>query len=541
MLYNEYMVKRKQNWSVRVQSSVIVDLMLVIMLLFVCFLLVFMNSGIEGKINFSLATGIYNSDVSIVLSRDRIVDNLSEYKIRYTLDGNEVKYDSLDGEQPVYLTAPEKGYNAFTIRTALCSENHGCKKSYYATYVLGKNISEDTRISIINLVSPYEGLYDYEKGIMVPGRKYDEGILEAYETGKYMFGNYYERGKDWIRDAHMTMFDENGKTVYDNDIGIMVSGGTSSEMEVKSLKLISKNESELFSYSGKQYETLRLRNGSQDYVQGNIRSSVVSRLAEESGFKECPGTMRAVVFLNNKYYGIFDIQQPFSASFFSNDLSIGRSRMVEKYKGSENDTLKTNGLYELFDHDVWNEDAINRLESAVDIDDYLLYYSVQIMWNNMDWLTNNYGLWKYTGAVDRDSDNGFEDGRYRFFMYDTDIVYYSANNIQFFNGADGDILVDIMENGRLAKGNTFRKIMGVNSYREKFIDILRELVNGAFKTENVVRVIDEEAAKIDRQVELFNSDEYENWQKWIELLKATAAKREDEVRADVKKYFGVDL
>ena len=174
------------------------------------------------------------------------------------------------------------------------------------------------------------------------------------------------------------------------------------------------------------------------------------------------------------------------------------------------------------------------------MDSYLNYYALQILWNNTDWPMNNYGLWRYNDT--QASNNEYEDGRARFMIYDTDLVYYSKDNVEWFDGATSDTFVNLMDYKYNGAGSSFKNVVKSKYYRERFIGILRTLINGPFKTDNVLRIIDEEKAKIDYQMRLFYDDEiYREWEDWIDVVRKAAAKREGEVRTDIKKYFGIDL
>ena len=153
---------------------------------------------------------------------------------------------------------------------------------------------------------------------------------------------------------------------------------------------------------------------------------------------------------------------------------------------------------------------------------------------------NNYTAWRYKGRDD--GLNKYKDGKLRFLLRDTDLTYYTDENTEWFEGSKGDIFEYLMEGKYNGKGSVFPKVMESEYYRNRFIEILRELINGPFRTENVLKIIDEEAAKIDHQVELWSTpEEYEEWKHWIEVLRGAAASREQEVRDDVFKYFGVVL
>ena len=172
----------------------------------------------------------------------------------------------------------------------------------------------------------------------------------------------------------------------------------------------------------------------------------------------------------------------------------------------------------------------------IDMDDYLQYFAVQILFNNTDWPMNNFEAWRVNGK--NRTNNKYEDGRIRFLVYDTDLIYYNEEGILWFEGSIGDIFKYLMEGKYNGTGSTFKKVMESEYYRAKFIILLEELLDGPFATENVLKVINEEAEKIDHQVKLFSSDEeYQEWSENVEMMKRAAAERENEVRFDIEEYL----
>ena len=91
------------------------------------------------------------------------------------------------------------------------------------------------------------------------------------------------------------------------------------------------------------------------------------------------------------------------------------------------------------------------------MDNYLLYYAINILANNTDWPQNNFEIWKYDGPYIEN--NKYTDGRYRFLIYDTDLTYYSSKNEIFFDGCDKDTFVSLMENIYRSEDSTFSNVM----------------------------------------------------------------------------------
>lgn len=497
---------------------------------------------IKNYVGFNFESGFYDHDIDLILT-----SNYGDKgNIKYNLSGDSLDKDGIIYDNPIKLIVPEEGYEVYTVKASYCNVNNWCGEPFYETYVLGKELSRDVDIDIVSITSSYENLYDYYKGILVPGVKNKEAE-ERGEEHSYEVGNYNERGDEWIRDAHVTMFDKTGRIMLDKNLGIAVSGWTSSALETKSLKIVGNKKHGYtqipfdFGEGVSVYNSIKLRAGGQDLSYGNIRSSVVSRLAEESDFKGNTGTKRVVVFLNNEYYGIFDVQRSYSDSTLAKIYNLPDPDKVEKYKYSEGMAFDNGRVLDLFRADLRKEENREALEESVDLDEYFTYYALQILWNNTDWPMNNYEIWRYIDT-DNESSNKYQDGKYRFLIYDADLVYYTEGNKNYFEGAIGDLFSSLMEGKNKSNGSNFANVMKATEYKTRFLAVLRELINGPFETNNVLRIIDEEAAKIDRQMQIHYSDEeYEDWKGWINLMKKAAKERNGVVRADVKKYFGVDL
>lgn len=480
---------------------------------------------------FSEESGLYEKDIDLEMEVSGF-STKSPLMIRYNMNGDDLNNESEEYNSSIKLEVPEEGYKLYTITASVCDTEQNCTKPVVAFYLLGRNLSEDMTLDIIGINCSWHNLYDYDYGIMTGGATYDLN-RKSVDGDTYVSGNYNNRGKKWLRDAFIYMVSNDGETIINREGYIGISGETSSSYSVKSLKVAFYDE-------GKRDEVLKLRSGSQDQFSGNIRSSLINRLIAESGYDGGTSTERVVVFLNGEFYGIFDLQDDYSRVNLANRFGISNEKAIRIFKGSERMALEENGFWA----SIWDDlDTLEKrvsLERKVDMESFLIYYAIQILVNNTDWPMNNYMAWKYKGDIV--GTNKYTDGRLRFLLRDTDLTYFTDNNIDWFDGCKGDIFKQIMEGEYRGTESVFPKVMESEYYRNRFIEILRELINGPFRTENVLKIIDEEAAKIDHQVELWSTpEEYEEWEHWIEVLRGAAASREQEVRDDVFKYFGVVL
>lgn len=486
----------------------------------------------KDGIRFSKKSGFYDDTISLKLTSNRFWD-MGATEIRYTLDGDEPgrSGEVYDGE---LVLEKKDEVNLYTVTAAICNrDGGGCRKSSVGTYVIGDYVKDEVGLDIVSITSPWENLYNEKTGIFVEGDN-EEGALP----------NYLQRTEEWIRDANVVILRPGEGEVLDQKLGIQVSGGTSAMMDVKSLKLIgNKKDYEEFVFDFgkdstiKRYGSMRLRSGSQDMETGNIRSAVASRLAEESDFEGASATKRVVVYLNGDFYGIFDAQQNFSDSFLAKKFDLEDDNAIEKYKGSDRKVFEAAKVGELFEADLNDEKARKKLENKVDMDDYLKYFAIEILWNNTDWPMNSFEAWRYTGNKERK--NKYSDGRWRFLIYDTDLIYYPESGPIFFEGVAGDQLEALMESKYRGENSTFRPVMHSKYYREKFVGILEELMEGAFRTDNVLAIIDEERERIAKAEALYyTEEECRAWEAQIMAMREVAKERNEVVREDLERYFG---
>lgn len=510
------------------------------------------------EIKFSKETGLYDTDIEVELSSNgAVVAPATE--IRYTLNGDNPATNGKVYSGPIKLGMSEL-VNAIPIKATYCYIGGKCGKTYINTYILAADPEKDITLQIISLTSNHNNLYDYERGIFIKGKTYDDNIAKGMNPEEFVPGNYSQRDEDWIRGADVVLLDPSEMEantdkgiLWDQEIGIQISGGTSAADPIKSLKLVANRKygydklAYSFSPSGdstvglaipKKYNSLRLRAGGQDKNSGNIRSSLVSRLTEESEFDGYSATKRAVAYLNGQFYGVVDVEQNFSDSFLAKRFGLAESDDIVKIKKSESKAFAEAGVTGLFERDLNDPENREALEKMVDMDNYLKYYALEILWNNTDWPGNSFEMWRYNGQeVDG---NKYSDGRWRFLIYDTDLIYYRDGNPVFFEGAVGDQLSAIMEGKYRAEGSTFPHVMESTYYRNKFVQIMQELMNGPFVTEHILKIIDEEAGKIAPAMRLYYGKQgYDEWQEWISLMKQAVVEQNQRLAEDMWTYFRV--
>ncbi len=497
---------------------------------------------------FSVPSGVYDTDITVTL---RPGNNAPlDTQIRYSTDGSEPAASDRIYSEPINFHF-EKGKLKLCTVKAVLYHNGQYSKTQEKTYVLTDDIKKTLGdVCLMHISSDQSGLYDYEKGIMVPGITYDENVAAGVKG--LVPGNYNQRTDEWIRDAKITMFSPDGERLLEQNIGLAIAGGTSASMGIKSLKLIAGNEYDpahdkfhLQFYDHDQdqlslvcdYTRLRLHAGQDYYYGSNLRSAVVSRLANESGFDGCTDTKRCLVFLNGKYYHILDLQQNYSDSFLKKRFSLDGENCIETAKGGEKDVFPAMGVDKLFSADLTVEENRAALEKAVDMDNFLQYYAINVMIQNNDWPQNNFEGWRYIGTPI--AENPYSDGRLRFLIFDPDVCYYGPKNSQFFDGCGKTTLSELMNRAHRAFDTVFVNVMKAECYRNHFLTILSDYMSTVFNDDNLLRIVNEEYEKISALSHQYNTEELiaKNDEQYAVMLEEVK-KADDKVKEAVAFCFG---
>ena len=492
-------------------------------------------------IAFNYESGFYNHDLEIKIVKD--IELPLATKIYYTIDGNNPTDKSILYENVINLELDSTKTKVIPLKVVLYLDGE-YSEIYQKTYVIDNDFDTHIRMNIASITCDYKDLYDYSTGIMVAGKTYDDEIIKNPDAKKQLVGNYRNRGEEWIKSAKMCFFSNDGEILNSLDIGLGISGGTSSSLNIKSLKLIAnyKNDNK-FKYNAfytdkdksknsmvSEFNNVRLRSGSQDRTITNIKSSFVSKIAEQSNFDGGTTTDRVIVYLNGNFYGIHDFQLTYSESTLARKYSLDDSEKIEKHKSREFEVLNEAGIYDLFKADLNNIENQKKLEKRIDIDNMILYYAINILGNNTDWPDNNYEIWKYNGEYN--SNNKYTDGKYRFLIYDTDMYYYSDDLPQSTEGFSTSCFRNIL-NGTMIRSDdsVFLDIIGVEKYRSKFITVISDLMNTSFDIDNLNSIIDCEYNKI----KYLNDDEKRD--NYIISMKEKAKNVLEDVDNVMDEYF----
>lgn len=470
----------------------------------------------ESVVELSHSSGIYADTFELTLS------SAEDGEIYYTTDGS----DPCDSETAVLYTAPiaitdrsgdknvvsavdpvqiagsfcepNRERNGFVsiieapsdedvdkctvIRAAVRKADGSTTGITAATYFIGtaeehiNGISEScaasgTDLAVISITMEYDDLFDPETGIYVKGNIFDQA-LEDYlaekrrvrdgETARQLDANYKQRGREWEREASVTMFEfspDGAEEVINQSCGIRIQGNYSRSDIQKGLRLYARNEygDNNFRYAvfGEEYlndsgdvmdkfKTLVLRAGGNCAFTTKFNDTYWQSLLHDSAC-DTKQSRPCVVYLNGEYWGLYVLEEDYTDDFMEDVHGVEKDNVVI-YKGDaetyeigykldegelpdgENEDYYFMELTNFFANhtDLKSSADFEEFSKLVDTDSVMDYFAVQIWINNKwDWPGKNWSMWKTT---ETDPSNPYADGRWRFMFYDMDFGGVSGGN-----------------------------------------------------------------------------------------------------------------
>ncbi len=479
-------------------------------------------AGNKPEVRFSLESGAYRSR-----SEYLTLETEPGFEIRYTLDGSLPSKDSAKYKKPILLSRKNAKARSLTesadlmylkktalrddsglpracvVRAAAFTPDGTAGNIRTHTYFMGMSLREKyAGAPVISIVTDPENLLDYDKGILVRGRVWDE--WKDTEAGRKIIAsdqpwfyetNYMQRGKEWERPASIEIFDGTEEPAVSQGVGIRIHGGASRVGAQRGFNLYFREaygkeclDYELIPDAANRitgsvigsFKFLMLRNGGNEAERMVFKDRMFQDLLKDRNCATQAGRL-AVLFLNGEYWGVYTLQEKYSARYFEDHYGIPRSEVIlieegRVEEGREDDIRLYQELMSFADRDLSDPDEWARFCGAVDTDSMADYYAIELYIANADWREDkNIRLWRA-----RTPGSGrYEDGRWRYALFDLE---YSAGLYgQEMTAAEFDSVSYAMEQHAL-----FRAAMRNESFRTKLKEAIISLGTGEFSESGVL-------------------------------------------------------
>lgn len=346
-------------------------------------------------------------------------------------------------------------------------------------------------LPVISLATDAGNFFDYDTGIYVAGRIFDENFDEDRFYGNHP-ANYNQRGVEWERPIHFEFFEAGGGLAIRQDLGVRTHGGATRAHHLKALRLYARSEygpsTLVYPFFGDdnatEHKRLLLRGSGNDVYQTMLRDAYVHSLVTHLNF-ETQAYRPATVFLNGEYWGIQNIRQRYDDHYLSLEYGLPReglailSTNATIETGSVSDSLSWLALRSFLNtSNLEAPETRARVETEIDVGSHIDYHVAQIFACNIDWPGNNVRFWRASG---HDSAFGPADGRWRWMLFDTDL---STANEDLSRAECNQLAVAAQYS------SIFPRLLAMSWYRDAFVNRFADQLNSAFLTHRTVAQLD---------------------------------------------------
>lgn len=498
--------------------------------------------GITQLPAFSVTPGIYDNAVTVAITAGE------GETIRYTTDCT-----TPNASSEVYSGELSISKNS-VIRAAAFRDGYLSGDVATATYLF-RSDGVNHALPVVTLVTDPDNLWNSKTGIYATGDQFDPDAASYADTLKS--ATYYqakfatEEQVDtiWEKPAAFSLFDDNGRQVFTQNVGIRIAGSFGRGRAQKGFNVIARKEygkgsMEYPFFENRpytEYKAVVLRAGAQDQNRSKIRDELASGLLEGTDINILYQAYRpTVLYLNGEYWGVYFMKEKRNRFFVAQhentennvDLAIGKGFKQRTY-GDNSDWVS---LYEYAtSHDLSSAEAYAYVSERMDVDSFRDYMIAEIYNGNTD--TYNFQYYRLKG------------GKWKFIFYDFCWGFQSPGH---------DTLAFRMGKtpSDVCSAKLFAAMLQNKGWRDSFCRRFGELLNTAFAPERVSALIEElygyVEPEIKREREKFNKDtfmgvrqprtnlgSYEGFQSEISKLKDFAQRRPEELKRQLQSNLGL--
>ncbi len=498
---------------------------------------------IEAPI-FSVAGGFYEDEFELELTAP------PDSMIYYTLDGSDPSDKSILYEDPILIKDVSKEPNIYSSRAdfnpvhdgqvesivdkiaiirAIAIDADGRKSDIVTnSYIIKKeNNTGYSEMYTVSLVTDPYNLFDYNEGIYVLGKDYDDFVAEggSLEDWIQAGANYRIDGKKSERPASIEIFDENGKCILDREIGIRIHGGTTRGCAQKSFSVYAREM-----YDGK--DTIEGLFGENTTIhkffiytnreKTKLRDTLVTRMLADRDMAT-QSFIYCNVFLDGEYWGIYLLAEEYDEYYFENHYGIERDNIQICEGATPPDVIQ----YLDTVSDKSEAVVYEQLCEMIDIQSFIDYYAAMIYLNNSDWLGYNARCYRSINVGRGEN----EDGKWRWGVWDIESVMYDAYVNTFHIGNISSWQDDLLA----------QALMKHEEFRKQFVITYMDLYNNVWQEDSILHIVSEMKNNIAESYAMHSERFYigEDIDKYYDKMKSFLIERKEYAFQQLKEEFGL--
>ena len=457
-----------------------------------------------------------------------------------------------------WYSPDEPVYKGTVVKARAIKEGALPSKVVTHTYFISDKIHHRYSLAVVSLSVQEDALFDYEKGIYVAGKDFDDWRRSNpnVRVNGSRPGNYHRGGREWEYPAHMEIFEGEKGRVLSQDIGIRIHGGWSRSFPVKSIRLYARNEygSSHFNYAffpeqqDSTYKRLVLRNSGNDWRFTLFRDAAMQSMVQHLDL-ETQAYRPAVLFINSEYWGIHNFRERYDKHYFERVYGADPEKLDILEKNMEVDEGNASHFQETIDYiknnSLSEEKHYEYVKSRIDIENFINYQLAQIFFANSDWPGNNIKYWRYQTDHYQEGSPKELDGRWRWLLYDTDFGFgldqrpINRDMMRLATNPDGHRHPNPPWSTFL-----FRSLLKNKSFERDFINRFADQLNTAFLPEVTrakINLLKEEIqAEMAEHIERWSRpDNMSEWGRFINKMLAFSNKRPAFQRQHLRDFFNL--
>ena len=514
-------------------------------------LLLCLASAKAQEVTFSTPGGFYDNPFELTLScnqRDKV--------IHYTTNGNTptandpvfgeplLLGESLYSHSDIYtiLDCPESMWfmptsvqKCIVIRAAAFDENGSLSGKVTTNTYLIKSLGCDTHgLPAVSICADSLDLFDYERGIFVPGAYQDPSNPEGT-------GNYYQSGREWEKPINFEFYETDNRGV-NQQAGLRTHGGNGRKLQQKCVKIYAREEYGKKRFKHPFFETipdssfkhLILKPFTSSWTQSGINDYVSNQIASRLDL-ETLASRPVALYLNGEYWGIYYIHERPDEHYLEDHchVDINGINLIEDWGGTceAGSNLNFLMLYDFIaNNDLADPDAYSYVASQIDISNFIDYQIFEIFSANLDWPANNMRCWQEGN------------GPWRWIFFDGDIGLITKEYDAFANATyDGPSTYPASSTSTLF----LRKLLENESFKVAFLNRFNQLLHSAFAYETTKPLKDKAFEKLEGEIpnqvaRFHNPDSLQLWEQHMDGIDAFLSLRERHVVRQMQDYFYSD-
>lgn len=488
------------------------------------------NGIYKAPFELELKAGNPNNEIYFTIDAEDPDDESNSYQNAlniYNRSVEENKYSNIRTSHQK-VKPKEKVFKSNVIRAVVY--NNGCPASNIHTknYFVSENFHKKFPVNVIAITTDPDNFFDKDEGIYIYGNKV----------------NYFNKGKEWEKEAHIELFDTKGNLLLEQGMGVRIHGRNSRLSPQKSLRLYADEEygAGFFEHplfpnkSLDSYKRLILRTTQGDWTQTLFKDEFCHYIARNLDI-DYMSHMPTVVFIDGEYWGIHNLRERQDEYYIksNHNINVDSFDVIEyaKFDGIITESGDFEKYDELIDYiinnDLTSSSSYDSLNTMIDLNSTIDYFITQMYLGNKDFPDLNVALWRPKTA----------DGRFRYFFFDCDGCMTQANyNLfpEFIHGIEDLKLYP--EWSRVI----FRGLLQNHEFRKKFHARFLNLLQDDFSAGTVLATLDEfekiyEPLIGEHIVRWQKPTDYQKWKDNVDKLRKFVIQRPAEMFQQLDELF----